>query len=102
MRRSAKDIDGDELLNWIYDRSHTITKDWHAGSLPHWVFCWDFQESPWSSWPYAVVNAKLERLRRRGLLDGCSCGCRGDWELTDAGYQHIDRAPNPWIGMEEL
>lgn len=26
-----------------------------------------------------VVRAKARRLIRRGLLDGCPCGCRGDF-----------------------
>lgn len=35
--------------------------------------------------PYKVVHAKARALIRRGLLDGCDCGCRGDWSLTDKG-----------------
>ena len=32
-----------------------------------------------------IVLAKLRKLTRRGLLDGCTCGCRGDFTITDAG-----------------
>lgn len=35
--------------------------------------------------PGKVVLAKAKRLEGRGLIDGCMCGCRGDWELTEAG-----------------
>jgi hypothetical protein len=35
--------------------------------------------------PEKVVRAKLGQLKKRGLVDGCGCGCRGDWHLTDAG-----------------
>lgn len=31
--------------------------------------------------PYKVLRAKADRLIRRGLLDGCACGCRGDFRL---------------------
>lgn len=31
------------------------------------------------------IRSKLRRLRQRGLVDGCNCGCRGDIELTTAG-----------------
>ncbi len=33
--------------------------------------------------PPKVVLAKARRLVRRGLLDGCTCGCRGSFERRD-------------------
>jgi hypothetical protein len=30
--------------------------------------------------PEKIVYAKLKRLHKRGLLTGCPCGCRGDYE----------------------
>ena len=33
--------------------------------------------------PYKVALAKARKLIRRGLLDGCACGCRGDWLPVD-------------------
>lgn len=39
--------------------------------------------------PFKVVAAKLRRLLKRGLLTGCDCGCRGDWELTRAGRERL-------------
>jgi hypothetical protein len=39
--------------------------------------------------PPKVVRAKLAKLIRQGLLDGCTCGCRGDFELTEAGAERI-------------
>ncbi len=35
--------------------------------------------------PDKVILAKCARLKKRKLVDGCACGCRGDWELTQAG-----------------
>lgn len=32
-----------------------------------------------------LVRAKMSGLLRRGLVDGCACGCRGDWRLTEKG-----------------
>lgn len=37
--------------------------------------------------PWKVVLAKFRRVRDRGLVDGCDCGCRGDFELTEAGRE---------------
>jgi hypothetical protein len=36
----------------------------------------DFGNMPWK-----VVLAKAKRLMRRRLIDGCPCGCRGDFEV---------------------
>lgn len=49
--------------------------------------------------PAKVVNAKLRQLWKRRLLDGCPCGCRGDWQLTRAGADlaGIDRYYNSWV-----
>lgn len=30
-----------------------------------------------------------KRLIREGLLTGCTCGCRGDFALTNAGRAHL-------------
>jgi hypothetical protein len=31
--------------------------------------------------PWKVLNAKLTRMMARALIDGCKCGCRGDWHI---------------------
>ncbi len=35
--------------------------------------------------PIEVIRSKAGALIRRGLLTGCDCGCRGDFELTPQG-----------------
>jgi hypothetical protein len=48
-----------------------------------WVFTWELERSPWlAGLPLKVIVAKAASLIRRGLLDGCTCGCRGDFERT--------------------
>jgi hypothetical protein len=39
--------------------------------------------------PDKVMHAKMKSLYRRGLVGGCDCGCRGDWEITDKGLALI-------------
>jgi hypothetical protein len=39
--------------------------------------------------PDKLVLAKIARLMKRGLIDGCPCGCRGDYELTSKGREFI-------------
>lgn len=36
-----------------------------------------------------LALAKMRQLMSKGLIDGCDCGCRGDFELTDKGRSHI-------------
>lgn len=45
--------------------------------------------------PPKVVAAKLSRLLKRGLLSGCDCGCRGDWELTAEGRNLVTGSGRP-------
>lgn len=35
----------------------------------------------WPGVPWKVVLAKAKRLVRRDLIDGCTCGCRGDFQV---------------------
>jgi hypothetical protein len=44
--------------------------------------------------PEKVVLAKMKALKRRGLITGCPCGCRGDFELTKAGDGFLARTNN--------
>lgn len=57
---------------------------WEPRACPHWVFTWNL-ECMLPVFPVELIRAKAGALIRRGLLDGCDCGCRGDFELTPAG-----------------
>lgn len=35
--------------------------------------------------PEKLVLAKMKQMIRRGVVDGCPCGCRGDFQITDKG-----------------
>lgn len=45
-----------------------------------WAFYGDLM-SALPGIPYKVLRAKADKLIRRGLLDGCACGCRGDFRM---------------------
>lgn len=40
--------------------------------------------------PHKLVLSKARRLINRGVLDGCACGCRGDFEIP--GWQEAKNA----------
>ena len=37
--------------------------------------------------PQKLAAAKMKSLVNKGLVYGCCCGCRGDWELTEKGKE---------------
>lgn len=74
----CKDIDDATLLRFI-DRKQR--------ELGRWVCVWDL-EPPYSDLPDKLFRAKTATLIRRGMLTGCPCGCRGDYELTDKGREY--------------
>jgi hypothetical protein len=39
--------------------------------------------------PHKLQLAKMRALHKRGFVGGCCCGCRGDWEITDAGLAFV-------------
>lgn len=43
-----------------------------------------------SNVPKRLQLAKMQRLIARGLVNGCSCGCRGDFELTEKGEEYLN------------
>lgn len=84
---------------------------WKAADVPDELFLrvvdyvqcekqkeYGYSHRPWALWcdinpripvPWKVLMAKGRRLKGRGLLTGCFCGCRGDIELTDAGLAFL-------------
>lgn len=41
--------------------------------------------------PVKLALAKMRNLHKRGLVGGCPCGCRGDFEITDKGLKLIGK-----------
>lgn len=39
--------------------------------------------------PEKLSLAKMRQLIKRGLVEGCPCGCRGDFELTPRGAEFV-------------
>ena len=38
--------------------------------------------------PPKLRLAKMRMLIKKGLVSGCDCGCRGDFEITEKGIQY--------------
>lgn len=81
----AKDLDDAEFLRLIDTISHDGL--W-AHTNTRWVFTWDL-EPAMPDVPWKVILAKASKLIKRGVLSGCDCGCRGDFELTEQGHDFL-------------
>lgn len=57
----------------------------HGTSDYGWVMRWEIDawlsEQLGVDVPWKVSLAKARKLIKRGLLDGCACGCRGDYVI---------------------
>ena len=56
------------------------------GGHPEWCGQPEATQDELAVFPEKVVRAKAKRLIKRGLIDGCACGCRGDFEIMS---EHI-------------
>lgn len=64
---------------------------WPSGMT--WYWCEGIENSVVPAFPPnapdKLIIAKMNQLIRRGLVSGCSCGCRGDYEITDKGLAWV-------------
>ena len=83
-RLQAKDVDDREVLRVIADLMAAAYRERPYEDQFLWTFRWDI-EKHFPTVPERVMKAKYEALARRGLIDGCTCGCRGDFWVTPKG-----------------
>jgi len=81
----AVDIMDSDILDAINHRRWT---NWpvtdsprHPADGPRWVMIGELEERFPAVHP-KVLRAKLNAMHRRGVIDGCMCGCRGDLEIN--------------------
>lgn len=51
--------------------------------------------------PDKLALAKMRMLMRRRLVQGCGCGCRGDFELTDKGRELLQQTLEVGPGLQK-
>lgn len=88
-RLQAKDLD-DRLVLAAVHKLAMAPRPNAWGDPPYWVFAWDLEKELGLENTGRLLLAKCEALIKKKLLDGCPCGCRGDFELTRAGRALLD------------
>jgi hypothetical protein len=80
-----KDIPDKPILHFLYARKITGLRNctWYSG----YDNSIDVAMPP--NTPEKLVIKKMAKLIGRGLVDGCPCGCRGDYEITQKGIDYI-------------
>lgn len=88
-RMQCKDIPDEPVLRFLHGLGRWGTWFWTDDYKPDNSVLNVMPEGT----PEYLGLAKMRMLMRRGLVDGCDCGCRGDFELTDKGREAIGVAP---------
>lgn len=78
--RKAADIDTDEFLGFI--RSQNVEQLTREPRGCGWVFTWDLT-AHWDDVEPKILHAKARRLIAKKKLEGCPCGCRGDFVVPE-------------------
>lgn len=111
----CKDIPDADILNYLYELQGQWTSLWCG----HFKGKEDKEHPPGSGRLIGYVNdvyyampegtpeklalAKMKQLHKRGLVGGCPCGCRGDFEITDRGIEFIGKKRfKPYNGYGEI
>lgn len=97
----AKDIPDEAFLAVVREFNEGRAPDkvltWPGSDIPdylvtgpRWAMVWDVAERLEA--PEKVIRAKAAKLIRRGLLDGCACGCRGDFDVVVTRFDPVGEA----------
>lgn len=87
----CKDIPERPILEWLnVNTGEYAWATWGEGySMPTVRDCMP------EGVPVKLQIAKMNKLINRGLVNGCGCGCRGDFYLTDKGKRELTNPANP-------
>ncbi len=87
-RLQIKDISTLDVLQHLYSR--------HVGGMCWSTWCKGFDNSidvamGFPDLPDNLVRAKMKSLIQKGLVSGCYCGCRGDYEIQPDGIEWLKK-----------
>lgn len=87
----TKDIPDRPILEYLANNQGEWTMLW-CGHLKKDLEVKDVYYAMPENTHEKLALSKMRSLYKRGLIDGCPCGCRGDWEITDKGLAYIGKS----------
>lgn len=88
----CKDIPDIPILKFLAEHPDSEIRRGEFCNLPCTWFA-GYENSVQSAMPKGVLPklalSKMRSLIKRGLAEGCSCGCRGDFEISEKGKQFL-------------
>lgn len=99
----SKDIPVEPILRHLlkFNEPHKRCGEW-CSPEGHWClrFVDENESRVWNAFPDKeatpenLLLAKMSKLIKQGLVDGCACGCRGDFEITEKGRAKLEESQN--------
>lgn len=87
----SKDIPERPILEFLLENKEPSSSNQFTGWAT--AFGREYENSIQRAMPEWVnsklVLAKMRSLIKRKLVDGCACGCRGDFVITEKGIKEI-------------
>lgn len=80
----CKDIPNKPILRFLKEQDRWCT---YGNSM----FMPTVQDVMPTDTPTKLQLSKMKQLIKRGLVDGCTCGCRGDFEITSKGLEYLEK-----------
>lgn len=96
MNMQCKDIPDVVFLRSIED-TPGMTEGWEPWRS-EWNVLATLSSAMGAEIPARLFRAKAGKLIDRGLVDGCNCGCRGDYFLTEKGEAFLKAAESASCG----
>ena len=91
----CKDIPDKHILNYLWETQNVFNECWTCIWYGHFKETKpenrDIYYAMPEGTPEKLALAKMKSLIKRGLVDGCACGCRGDFEITDKGIESLNK-----------
>ena len=79
----CKDIPDEPILRFLA-RNPTVWHNWFGDKYENSV-----THAMPPNTPEKLALGKMRQMIRRGVVDGCPCGCRGDFVITEKGLHEL-------------
>lgn len=92
----VKDIPDLPILKFLDDLSKKKLAGILYNNCPQSIYnVFESNKSP----AFNLLKAKMRTLIKHKLVEGCACGCRGDFKITNKGREILYGRPSIYISI---